>query len=330
MPSIDWPLERLRDYRPSLPRPADFDAFWQTTLAASAGQPINLELIPYHLAAPAVEAFAVRLDGFADGGAPPRLAGWYVRPKAGDRLPGMVFFHGYSQRGARPLDLLALAGQGFCCMSLDCRGQNGDSEETLGSAPGGHAAGWLTRGIRRPKAYYYRYAFADAARAVEALAGRGEVDAARVGVTGGSQGGALAVAAAALNPRVALCVSENPFLCDFPRAVQLAPTEPYQEIARFLRMSPELMDEVFATLAYHDVALLAGRVACPTLMSICLWDDVCPPSASFAAYNAVAGPKEVAVYPFHRHETPDAFRERAWEKVMDVLGTRRVETGMTG
>src|SRR5688572_2941023 len=148
MPSIDMPLEQLRQYKPSLYREGDFESFWETTSAEAVRQPLNAELIPYDLPAKGIICYAVRFDGFKgpaqQGG---RLAGWYLRPDARGKFPGVCVYHGYSGRGTRPLDMLALAAQGMCVLSMDCRGQNGQSQ---GAAvdPDGHPLGWRTRGLR--------------------------------------------------------------------------------------------------------------------------------------------------------------------------------------
>src|SRR5271155_5643456 len=125
MPSIDMPLEQLRQYKPSLYRAEDFEAFWETTISAAKKQPINGELIPCDLRARGLECYAVRFDGFEGG----RLAGWYVRPEARGKFPGVCVYHGYSMRGTRPLDLIHFAAQGMCVLSMDCRGQNGQSQD---------------------------------------------------------------------------------------------------------------------------------------------------------------------------------------------------------
>ena len=103
-------------------------------------------------------------DGFRGG----RLAGWYMRPQDSGTYPGVVVYHGYSGRGTRPLDLLHLAGQGMCVLSMDCRGQNGQSHDGA-MYPEGHSQGWMTLGIRDPQTYYYRFVYADALRALEAV-----------------------------------------------------------------------------------------------------------------------------------------------------------------
>src|SRR2546421_12991640 len=64
MPSIDMPLEQLRQYKPPLYREGDFESFWESTTAEALKQPINAELIPYDLRTKGVVCYAVRFDGF--------------------------------------------------------------------------------------------------------------------------------------------------------------------------------------------------------------------------------------------------------------------------
>ena len=64
MPSIDMPLEQMRQYRPPLYRPPDFEPFWRRTIAEATDQPLNAELIPYNLPARGLQCYAVRFDGY--------------------------------------------------------------------------------------------------------------------------------------------------------------------------------------------------------------------------------------------------------------------------
>ena len=108
MPSIDMPLEQMRQYKPTLYREADFQEFWESTAREAVDQPLNNELIPYDLPTSDLQCYAVRFDGYKGG----RLAGWYVRPTKRGKFPGVVIYHGYSGRGARPLDMIHIAAQG--------------------------------------------------------------------------------------------------------------------------------------------------------------------------------------------------------------------------
>jgi cephalosporin-C deacetylase len=314
MPSIDMPLEKLREYAPPLYREPDFESYWRTTIADAIRQPINAELIPYDLHARGVQCYAVRFDGFCGG----RIAGWYLRPDLPGKLPGICFYHGYSGRGQRPLDMLIYAQQGICCLSMDCRGQNGQSQNLI-SCPEGAAAGWMTMGIRDPQSYYYRYVYADTVRAIELLARREEVDEDRIAITGASQGGALTLAAAALSDRPILAMPDIPFLCDFRRAIQITPAGPYPEIPSLLKAFPDLVEPALRTLSYCDNLNLAPWIKCRTIISNCLWDDICPPSTIFAVYNHLACEKQMEIYPFHKHEVPYEQSELRFRLLTETL-----------
>jgi cephalosporin-C deacetylase len=308
------PLEQLRQYKPSLYRPDDFESFWERTVNEATSQPLNAELIPYELPARGVECFALRFDGFGGG----RLAGWYLRPEARGKYPGICAYHGYSGRGQRPLDLLHYAQQGACVLSMDCRGQNGQSQDTA-VYPEGHYSGWMTAGIRDPQTYYYRHVYGDALRALEVLANREEVDAQRLVITGASQGGGLSMAVAALSRRPQLALADIPFLCDFRRGISITPIGPYPEIAHFIKAFPQLYEQTIRTLSYFDCLNLAPWIQCRTVISNGLWDDICPPSTIFAVYNHLTCEKQMEVYPFHKHEVAYEHNELKFRAIADVM-----------
>lgn len=317
MPSIDMKLEQMRQYVPALYRPGDFERYWKETIDAALRQPINAELIPFQLPAAGVECYSVRFDGFGGG----RLAGWYARPatppKAG-KSPGVCLYHGYSGRGQRPMEFLHLVQQGFCVLSMDCRGQNGQSQNAATFAEG-HYVGWMTQGIRDPETYYYRYVFADAVRALELLAHRDEVDATRLTIGGTSQGGGITLAVAALSDRPKLALPDIPFLCDFVRAIEIAPAGPYPEIPAFIKTHPSEQEQVLRTLAYCDCLNLAPWIKCKTIISNCLWDDICPPSTIFAVYNHMTAEKRMEIYPYHKHEVPYEHNELKFRVLCETM-----------
>ncbi len=314
MPSIDMPLEQMRQYKPATYRESDFESFWEKTLAESAKQPLNGELIPYPMPYRGLEAFAVRLDGYQGG----RLAGWNMRPAGRGKFPGLCLYHGYSMRGARPLDMVAYASLGMCVLSMDCRGQNGQSQDGA-VYPDGHHLGWMTQGIRSPQTYYYRYVYTDCVRALELLAQREEVDASRLAITGGSQGGALTLSTAALSRRPILALADIPFLCDFQRSMAITPSGPYPELASFFRTHPDMHQQGLHTLSYFDCMNLAPMIRCRTVIANGLWDDICAPSTIFAAYNHITAQKQMEVYPFHRHETPYEHNELKLQLLAETL-----------
>jgi cephalosporin-C deacetylase len=201
---------------------------------------------------------------------------------------------------------------------MDCRGQNGQSQDTS-IALEGQQMGWMTKGIRHPKTYYFRYVYADAVRALELLAQREEVDPTRLAITGISQGGGITLAVAALSQRPVLALPDVPFLCDYKRAISIAAGGPYPEIPNFLKAHPHLYDQTLRTLSYFDNLNLAPWITCRTAICNCLWDETCPPSTIFGVYNHITAQKEMEIYPFHKHEVPYERSENRLRLMQEVL-----------
>jgi len=314
MPLVDMPLEELQTYRPPLTRRRDFGAFWTRTLRAAAAQPLRPALEAVAYPARGVRVRRASFDGFEGG----RISGWLLEPEGAGRRPALVVYHGYSGRAPTLFHLLPWAGQGLVVLAVDCRGQNGGS--TDGAVyPEGHRPGFMTQGILDKEAYYYRYVYADCVRAVDLAASLETVDASRLGVVGTSQGGGLGLAAAALAPkRVRVAAACVPFLCHYRRAVDLA-EHPYREIADYIRAWPDRAEAVFETLSYFDNLNLADRIRARTLVSVGLWDLICPPSTVFAVANHMTCRKELAVYPCTGHEETDDWRERVFALVLSAL-----------
>ena len=125
--------------------------------------------------------------------------------------------------------------------------------------------------------------YVDVVRAAAIQAALPEVDPSRIGVDGGSQGGALSLVAAALQPSPSACaVAGAPFLCCFVESTALSVSWPYREIVDYLRDHPENEEAVWRTTAYFDVFNFAPRVRAPVLMHLGLADDVCPPETGYA------------------------------------------------
>jgi cephalosporin-C deacetylase len=162
--------------------------------------------------------------------------------------------------------------------------------------------------VLNPATYYYRRVFTDCVRAIEAARSHPAVDGGRVAINGGSQGGGMALAAAGLVGDLSAAMIDVPFLCHFRRATTLTDADPYGEIARFCKTHRDKVATVFATLDYFDGVNFAARASAAALFSVGLMDDICPPSTVFAAYNHYAGPKEIRVWPFNRHEGGEGYQ----------------------
>lgn len=315
MALFDKPLDELRSYRPEREEPADFDAFWAATLADARRHDLAAQFTSVDTGLRTVEAYDVTYAGF--GGQP--IKGWLFLPsQRSSKLPVVVEYIGYGGGRGLPIEWLLWSGAGYAHFVMDTRGQGsawrkGDTPdpESEGSSP--QYPGFMTRGVLDPKTYYYRRVFTDAVRAVEAASSHPAVDASRVAVTGGSQGGGISLAVAGLSPAllggaVTVAMPDVPFLCHYRRATEIVDTHPYQEIVRFCKVQRDQVETVFRTLSYFDGMNFAARATAPALFSTAMMDDICPPSTVFAAYNHYQGEKDIRVWPFNNHEGGQSYQ----------------------
>lgn len=308
MPLFDMPLAQLREYAGSNPRPADMDQYWEHALAEMRSVDPAVELRP--AAHPAT--FAECFDLFFTGVRGARVHAKYLRPRSAPKPhPAALLFHGYSGSSGDWFDKLGWVAQGFSVAALDCRGQGGQSEDT-GGVRGNTLNGHIIRGLDgAPDDLLFRQIFLDCAQLAGIVMGMPEVDPDRVGVTGGSQGGGLTLACAALEPRIKRAAPVFTFLCDYKRVwdIDLA-VAAYDELKQyFRRFDPrhEREGDIWTRLGYIDNQHLAHRIQAETLFVTGLMDTVCPPSTQFAAYNKITAPKDMVIYPDFGHEgLPDS------------------------
>jgi cephalosporin-C deacetylase len=303
MPLIDMPLDELKRYRGRNPRPADFDQYWARALTELQGIDPQIELQPYLLSSVAAECFDLYFTGV--GGA--RVHAKYLRPAGSDEPHGAVLmFHGYSGDSGDWSDKLGYVSQGLSVAALDVRGQGGHSEDP-GGVQGNTLHGHIIRGLDdEPDRLFYRSVFLDCAQLAGILMGLPEVDERRVAAIGASQGGALTLACAALEPRVTRAAPVYPFLSDYQRVWEMDLAQgAYAELGQYFRLFDprhEREGEIFTRLGYIDVQNLAPRITANVMMVTGLMDTVCPPSTQFAAYNKIESQKKMVLYPDFGHE----------------------------
>ena len=155
----------------------------------------------------------------------------------------------------------------------------------------------------------------DCVRGIDFLAGRDEVDPARIGMWSRSQGGGFALVTAALDPRLSAAVAEEPFLCNYPESVGIT-TSPYCELTDYMAAHPDRRQQAMDMLAYFDPINLVDRIACPTLVNIGMDDPVCPYHTIMPVFERITSLKSLSVYPGLAHSPCTDFNQQA----MDWLG----------
>lgn len=132
------------------------------------------------------------------------------------------------------------------------------------------------------------------------------IDEKKIYALGGSQGGALTLACASLEPRVSKISVAFPFLCDYKRVWEMdLAKDAYKELKQYFRdFDPEHKreEEIFTRLGYIDLQHLAPRIKAETQFMTGLMDTICPPSTQYAVYNKLTCKKRHIIYPDFGHE----------------------------
>jgi cephalosporin-C deacetylase len=279
-----------------------------------------VELIPSDFQTPYAECFDMYFTGVRGA----RVHAKLLKPKnaADAPHPAVVQFHGYSGNCGDWWDKLGYVALGFTVAALDARGQGGQSED-VGGVVGNTLRGHIIRGLAgEPDNLLFRHIFLDSAQLAGLVMDMPGVDETRVGAQGGSQGGALTLACASLEPRIKRLAPMFPFLCDYQRVWEMdLAQDAYEELKIYFRIYDPLHEreeDAFTRLGYIDCQHLASRIQGEVLMAIGLMDTLCPPSTQYAAYNKITAPKQTIIYPDFGHEGLPGFSDRAFQFLAEL------------
>jgi cephalosporin-C deacetylase len=165
---------------------------------------------------------------------------------------------------------------GFTVSALACRGQAGLSEDqgrVIGNTFHGHIIRGLGDALQgTPEKLLCRQIFLDTAQLAKIVMEMPDVDANRVGAVGGSQGGALTIACAALEPGIKLVAPLYPFLSDYMRVWEMDHAkDAYRKLQEYFRYSDPMHTQeatIFEKLGYIDIQFLAPRIQAEVLWGI--------------------------------------------------------------
>ena len=313
--------------QPTQQDPPDFDQFWAAGKAALARFPIDARITPlpgYGNAA--ADCFQVNLQNVGSGNAPSRFYGVLCEPKAPGKYPALLSVPG---AGVRPYRGLAeIAARGIITLQVGIHGIPVTMEQSVYDSLGtGALANYNTFGLDNRDRYYYRRVYLGCVRANDFLTSHPKWDGANLAVTGGSQGGALSIVTAALDPRVKGLAAYFPALADVTGYLQnRAGGWPHMFRATEGPLAHRSPDKI-ETSRYYDVVNFARRVKVPGLYSWGFNDETCPPTSMYSAYNVIPGNKKLllALETGHNNVPEQVAMVDAW--LQEFLKTGAVAAG---
>lgn len=321
MPMLDMPLEELKKYRGTNPKPKDFDEYWDRAIKELDETDMAVSITESNFHMPNVECFDVYFNGVKNG----RVYAKLLKPKhISGKAPAVIRFHGYSGQSGDWSSHMNYVAAGFVVAALDTRGQGGKSDD-LNPVKGHNLNGHIVRGLGDPDPdnLAFRQNFLDTAAIARIVMELDYVDETRVAAIGGSQGGGLALACAALEPRICKVAPTHPFLCDYKRVwdMDLA-VDAYAEVRNYFRWFDarhEHEEKIFTKLGYIDVHHLTPRIKGEVFLTTGLMDNICPPSTVFAAYNNITSKKSIRIYPDFGHEGMPDHDDGVFQFLKDII-----------
>ena len=263
-----------------LPEPKDFDQFWAKQKKLLAKVPMKVLEIKEVPGNKTLKVFDVKI---ACAGKMP-VSGYLIMPKNAKpkSLPIEVAFHGY---GVRSASKNLYAGVGKIYLNVNAHGiANGKPDAFYKKLRKGKLKkyGFNEKENENTETTYFHDMFLRIMRSLEFAKSLPEWNGKDLKVSGGSQGGLQALAAAGLDKDITSCYAGVPWCCDFGR-------EKLNRIVNGWHIKHT------KALEYYDPINLIKRANpnCKLTLVAGLGDYTCPPSGVWIVFNNFIGDKSI-------------------------------------
>jgi cephalosporin-C deacetylase-like acetyl esterase len=280
--------------KPTTNLPDDFKAFWNKGKEELSKIPIRpiLTLMPERCTDKA-DVYHVSIDNING-----KIYGILCKPKAEGKYPAILHVPG---AGIRPYygDVRG-AEEGFVTFQIGIHGVPVNLDpEVYKDLMAGPLKGYWTTNMDDKDQYYYKRVYLGCIRALDFIESLDCFDGETIGITGGSQGGALSIITAGLDDRIDYLASFYPALSDLTGYLH-GRTGGWPHV--FVDEYTNKMEKI-ETSKYFDVVNFARFVTVPGWYSWGYNDNVCPPTTTYSAYNTISAPKELHIFQETQHWT---------------------------
>lgn len=298
--------------QPFTKMPDDFIPFWQQTISEARKSPVSVtrEIAPEYCT-DKIDCWLVKVRIDREH----YMYGYLTMPKGAEagKHPVVLCPPGAGIKTIKePLRHRYYAEDGMIRFEIEIHGLDprlsNDVFKEISSAFSARDNGYLVNNIADRDRYYMRHVYAGMVRCIDYLTSLPEWDGKNVAVQGGSQGGALALITAGLDPRVTLCVANHPALTDMAAYSEKGRTGGYPHLNR--TPAGILTPQVISVLQYYDVINFCRNIKCPVRMTWGYNDSTCPPTTSYAAWNVLTCPKYPAITPVNEHWTSETMERQ--------------------
>ena len=309
---------------------SDFDTFWANAKTALAAIEPNYTLTKIDDKSTSKRnVYLVEMNSIDDGdGNPVTIHAYYAEPVADGTYPVIITQNGYDSDTS--IDALNFCPNGdsnpeWIELNVSVRGQIINNRTPNTNIYGD----WFAYNFGNKDKYYYRGAYMDVVRSIDFIASREKAQQSNIFMMGGSQGGALTIAGAALDDRINAIAPSIQFMGDFVDYFKVGAWP--RSVALKQQSANNMTDEAMYTfLSYFDTKNLATKVTCPVKTAIGLQDPVCPPHTGMAAYNNMASTeKEYVINSECKHETTSTWYSECLAFFEDHLQTEYTNVNLS-
>lgn len=287
----------------STPRPADFDSFWATKLAAQAKIPIHPVLTSVPTDTPGVEMSTFVLDALWS-----QAQGYVAKPAKEGKFPALILLQYAGVYALNAKAVAARAAEGWLVMDVDSHDKL--PSDPRGTIPPNYAAIGNTD---RETSYFLDMYLRDS-RALDYLISRPDWDGKTIVLMGTSMGGQQSMMLAGLRPQkitaVLVCVPSG------------ADTDGdlHGRKAGYPNW-PSNNPKIMKTALYFDTVNFASRIHAPVLAAMGFIDTTSPPAGVWTELNQIPVPKEPLPMIESEHNNLTPQKEQNWDaRSKEVLG----------
>ena len=277
--NIAYDCEKIQ---PTTLFPKDFRSFWDSQISRMREYPMQSEMtfIPEESDAD-VKVYRVKISHYSRGN---YLYGVLCIPNKEGRFPAVLRLPGAGV--AKHTGDKELARMGVITFRIGIHGIPLDLKpEAYANLQAGALKNYMYHRMDNREEYYYNRVFLGCIRANDFIASLPQYDGENLAAYGGSQGGALTLVTAALDPRVKYLAAFYPALCDIAGYA-------HNRAGGWFGVE-KLTPKETLTLAYYDVVNFARFIHIPGFYSWGYSDETCPPTSFYSAYNVIKAPKEL-------------------------------------
>jgi cephalosporin-C deacetylase len=290
---------------PAVPRPADFDEFWDAKLKALAAVPIEPVLAPVDSPDPSVELFSVTLRSLGS-----TAHAWLAKPKRPGPYPGLVMLQWAGVYKLNPKSAVDRAAEGWLVLNVSSHDLPLDQDQDPVVPRRYGDVGELSR-----ETSYFLNMYLRDVRGVDYVASRPDWDGRTLVLMGTSMGGQQSLVTAALHPRITAVLVNEPAGAD-------ANGDLHGRRAGYPNWDAEI-PQVMQTARYFDVVNFAPRITAAAVVTLGFIDTIVPPVGVWTAFNLMTGPKELIpmIESDHNNRTPEKQGdwEARWRAVLKTL-----------